>query len=130
MAADLPEAYEQHLDAFQFIRDVPTDWDDTRIVAAEPGDYLTIARQAKGGAAWFVGSITDENARSQTVRLDFLTPGRKYVARIYADAPGASWDKNPMAYQIREQAVTSKTTLTLQLAPGGGAAVSIQPAQR
>ena len=128
MAADLPENYEAHPDAFRFVEDVPTDWDDTRIVAAEPGDFLTVARQAKGKDEWYVGSITDEKARSQAVKLDFLAPGRRYVARIYADAPGASWDQNPMAYQVREQAVTSKSTLTLQLAPGGGAAVSIRPA--
>ncbi|WP_019948966.1 glycoside hydrolase family 97 protein [Hymenobacter aerophilus] len=127
MAADLPEAYEQHPDAFQFIKDVPVDWDDTRIVAAEPGDYLTIARQAKGRDEWYVGSISDENARRQDVRLDFLTPGRRYEATIYADGKDASWDQNPMAYQIRKLKVTSKSTLKLQLAAGGGAAVSIKP---
>ncbi|SNR70528.1 Glycosyl-hydrolase 97 C-terminal, oligomerisation [Hymenobacter mucosus] len=128
MAADLPENYNEHLDAFRFIEDVPVDWDDTRIVAAEPGDYLTIARQAKGKNEWYVGSITDEKARTQTVKLDFLTPGTTYEATIYADGKGASWDKNPTAYQIRKQKVNSKTTLKLQLAAGGGAAVSIKPA--
>jgi hypothetical protein len=102
MAADLPEAYEKHLAAFQFIKDVPVDWDDTRILAAEPGDYLTTARKAKGREEWYVGSITDENARQQNVRLDFLTPSRRYEATIYADGKGASWDKNPMTYQIRK----------------------------
>nr|WP_317239226.1 glycoside hydrolase family 97 C-terminal domain-containing protein [Hymenobacter sp. 5516J-16] len=120
MAADLPEAYEQHLDAFQFIKDVAVDWDDTRILLAEPGDYLTTARKAKGKEEWYLGSITDEQARTQTVKLDFLTPGTRYEATIYADATGASWDKNPMAYQIRKQRVTSKTTLKLQLAAGAG----------
>lgn len=130
MAADLPEAYEQHLDAFQFIRDVPVDWDDTRILAAEPGDYITIARQAKGRDEWYVGSITDETARSQVVKLDFLPPGRRYEATMYADGKGASWDKNPMAYQIRKLKVDSHSVLKLQLAPGGGAAVSIKPAKK
>jgi len=127
MAAALPEAYEKHLDAFQFIKDVPVDWDDTRILAAEPGDYLTTARKAKGNEEWYVGSITDENARQQNVRLDFLTPGQSHEATIYADGKGASWDKNPMAYQIRKQKVNSKTTLKLQLAAGGGTAISIKP---
>ncbi|RTQ48919.1 glycoside hydrolase family 97 protein [Hymenobacter gummosus] len=127
MAADLPEAYEQHPDAFQFIKDVAVDWDDTRILQAEPGDYLTIARQAKGTQEWYLGAITDENARQQTVKLDFLPAGRKYQALIYADAKDASWDKNPEAYQIRQQTVDRNTTLKLQLAPGGGAAVSLKP---
>ncbi|MCB2409628.1 glycoside hydrolase family 97 protein [Hymenobacter lucidus] len=129
MAADLPEAYEKHLDAFQFIKDVAVDWDDTRILLAEPGEFLTTARKAKGKEEWYVGSITDEQARTQTVKLDFLTPGMKYEATIYADGKGASWDKNPQAYQIRRQSVTSKSVLKMQLAPGGGAAISIKPAQ-
>ncbi|GAB3297834.1 glycoside hydrolase family 97 protein [Hymenobacter tenuis] len=129
MAADLPEAYEQHLDAFQFIKDVAVDWDDTRILLAEPGDYITTARKAKGKEEWYLGSITDENARTQTVKLDFLTPGITYQAILYTDGKGASWDKNPQAYHIRQQKVTSKTTLKLPLAPGGGAAVSFKPLQ-
>ena len=127
MAADLPENYEAHLDAFQFIKDVAVDWDDTRIVAAEPGDYLTTVRQAKGKDEWYLGSITDENARQQPVKLDFLTPGRRYEATIYADGPDADWQKNPASYRITKQIVTSKSVLTLQLAPGGGAAVSFKP---
>lgn len=127
MAADLPENYEAHLDAFQFIKDVPVDWDDTRIVAAEPGEYVTIARQAKGKDEWYLGSITNENARQQPVKLNFLAPGRRYTATIYADGPGADWQKNPTAYQITQQVVTSKSTLALRLAPGGGAAVSFRP---
>ena len=130
MAADLPEAYEQHLDAFQFIKDVAVDWDDTRILAAEPGDYLTIARKAKGKEEWYLGSITDENARQQTVKLNFLTPDIRYVATIYADGKGADWEKNPMSYQIQEVVVTSKSKLELRLAPGGGAAVSFKPIVR
>ncbi len=130
MAADLPENYNQHLDAFQFIEDVPVDWDDTRIVAAEPGDYLTTVRRAKGKDEWYLGSITDENARQQPVKLDFLTPGRRYEAILYADAPGTDWQQNPMAYQITRQVVTSKSTLLLKLAAGGGAAVSFKPVAR
>ncbi|MGI4869549.1 MAG: glycoside hydrolase family 97 protein [Janthinobacterium lividum] len=127
MAADLPENYEQHLDAFQFIKDVAVDWDDTRILAAEPGDYLTTVRKAKGKEEWYLGSVTDENARQQPIKLDFLTPGRRYVATIYADAPGADWQTNPAAYLITTQTVTSRSALTLKLAPGGGAAVSFKP---
>ncbi len=127
MAADLPEAYNQHLDAFQFIEDVPVDWDDTRILAAEPGDYLTTVRKAKGKDEWYLGSITDENSRQQPVSLNFLTPGQRYEATIYADGKGADWLKNPMAYRITRQVVDSRSSLTLQLAPGGGAAVSFKP---
>ena len=130
MAADLPEAYNQHLDAFQFIEDVPVDWDDTRILAAEPGDYLTTVRKAKGKDEWYLGSITDENARQQPVKLGFLTPGKRYEAIIYADGKGADWQKNPMAYRISRQVVDSKSTLTLRLAPGGGAAVSFKPVRK
>jgi hypothetical protein len=106
------------------------DWDDTRILAAEPGDYLTIARKAKGKDEWYLGSITDEQARQQPVKLDFLTPGTRYEATIYADGKGADWEKNPMAYQIRKVTVTSKSALKLQLAAGGGAAVSFKPVAR
>ncbi|WP_151089198.1 glycoside hydrolase family 97 protein [Hymenobacter baengnokdamensis] len=127
MAADLPENYEQHLDAFQFIQDVPVDWDDTRVLAAEPGDYITTARKAKGKNEWYLGSITDEQARTQPVKLDFLTPGQRYEATIYADGKGADWQQNPTAYQITRQVITSKSALTLKLAPGGGAAVSFKP---
>jgi hypothetical protein len=127
MAADLPENYNEHLDAFKFIEDVPVDWDDTRILAAEPGDYLTTVRKAKGKDEWYLGSITDENARKQPLKLDFLTPGLRYEATIYADGQGADWQKNPTAYRITRQVVSSKSALTLQLAAGGGAAVSFKP---
>ncbi|AYA36858.1 glycoside hydrolase family 97 protein [Hymenobacter oligotrophus] len=130
MVADLPEAYEQRLDAFQFIKDVPVDWDDTRVLLAEPGDYLTIARKAKGKDEWYLGAITDEQARNQQVKLDFLSPNTTYEATIYADGKGADWEKNPMVYQIRKQRVTSKSNLKLQLAAGGGTAISFKPAQR
>ena len=130
MAADLPENYNQHLDAFRFIEDVPVDWDDTRILAAEPGDYITTVRKAKGKDEWYLGAITDENARQQPIKLDFLTPGLRYEAIIYADGKGASWDKNPTAYRITKQVVDSKSSITLQLAPGGGAAVSFKPTKK
>ena len=128
MAADLPEVYNAHLDAFQFIEDVAVDWDDTRYVEAEPGDYVTIARKAKGKDEWYIGAITDEHARTASVPLSFLEPNRKYVATVYADAPDADWEKNPMAYKITTQDVTSRAVLSLVLANGGGAAVTIRPA--
>jgi hypothetical protein len=128
MAADLPENYEQHLDAFQFIKDVAVDWDDTRVIEAEPGDYLTIARKAKGKDEWYVGAITDESARTSEVSLSFLAPKRQYVATVYADASDANWQSNPMKYQISSSLVNEQTRLNLALAPGGGAAVSLKPA--
>ena len=127
MAADVPENYEAHLDAFQFIKDVPVDWDDTRILAAEPGEYITTVRQAKGKDEWYLGSITNEKPRKQPVKLSFLTPSHRYEATIYADAPDADWQKNPEAYRITKKIVTSRSTLPLVLAPGGGAAVSFKP---
>ncbi len=126
MAADLPEIYEQHLDAFQFIKDVAVDWDDSRYLEAEPGDYLSIARRAKGKNEWFIGAITDENARKATLPLDFLDKNTSYVATVYADATDAHWDKNPMAYQINSYLVKKETVLKIQLAAGGGAAVQIR----
>lgn len=128
MAADLPENYEKRMDAFQFIRDVAVDWDDTRILEAEPGDYITIARKAKGRDEWYVGAIADENSRRARVALDFLTAGRRYVATVYADAKDADWQKNPMAYEIKSYLVDARTVLDLVLAKGGGAAVSVKPA--
>ena len=125
MAADLPENYAAHSDAFQFIRDVPVDWDDTKVLEAEPGDYITIARKEKGGAGWFVGAITDEHSRVAEFPLAFLEKGRKYQAIIYRDGDNADWKSNPEAYIIEKKVVTSGDRLTLKLAPGGGAAVSI-----
>ena len=113
MAADLPESYEKRMDAFQFIRDVAVDWDDTKILEAEPGDYVTIARKAKNKDEWFIGAITDENARTANVNLDFLDAGKQYAATIYADAKDADWDKNPMAYEIKSYLVNNKTALKL-----------------
>lgn len=128
MAADLPQNYEQKMDAFQFIKDVAVDWDDTKILEAEPGDYISIARKAKGKEDWFIGSITDENARSTALALTFLDAGKKYIASIYRDDEKASWNENPEAYVIEKFVVDAKTVLKLKLAPGGGAAISLQPA--
>ncbi len=128
MAADLPENYEARMDAFQFIRDVAVDWDDTKVLDAEPGDHVIIARKAKGRDAWFLGAITDENARSFTSALDFLDAGKKYVATIYRDADNASWNDNPEAYVIEKFIVDNKSKLKLKLAPGGGTAISLMPA--
>ena len=127
MAADLPENYERYMDAFQFVRDVPVDWDDTAYIEAEPGDYLTIARRAKGNDEWYIGAITDENARTAVIPLAFLAKGRKYIATIYADGPNAHWRDNPQVYRIEKENVDSNSALRLILAPGGGAAVSIKP---
>jgi hypothetical protein len=125
MAADLPENYETHMDAFQFIKDVAVDWDDTKIIEAEPGDYITIARKAKGKNDWFVGSITDENSREININLYFLDKGKKYIATIYADGKDADWKNNPMVYMITKQTVDSKSSLAVKLAPGGGCAISL-----
>jgi hypothetical protein len=127
MAADLPENYEKHMDAFQFIKDVAVDWDDTKILEAEPGDYITIARKAKGSSNWFIGAITDENGRNAYLPLNFLDKDKKYVAIIYADADNADYQSNPEAYQIKKYLVDANTKLNLKLASGGGAAVSIKP---
>lgn len=127
MAADLPENYEKHADAFQFIKDVALDWDDTKVLEAEPGDFLTIARKAKGTQNWFLGAITDENARTAVIKLDFLNPKQKYKAIVYKDGKTAHWKNNPKAYEITTQVVSSKTTLKINLAEGGGAAISFVP---
>jgi alpha-glucosidase len=126
MAADLPENYDRFMDAFQFIKDVAIDWDETKYLEAEPGDYVTIARRAKGTNDWFVGCTADENGHETKLALDFLTPGKKYEATIYADAKDASWDKNPQAYTITTKKVTNKTKLNLKAASGGGFAISIK----
>jgi hypothetical protein len=126
MAADLPENYAAHPDAFQFIKDVPVDWDDTKILEAEPGDYITIARKEKGKTNWFIGAITDEQSRSVAVSLSFLPKGKKYLATIYADAANADWKDNPEAYSIQQFIVDNTSTLQLKLAKGGGAAISLK----
>ena len=125
MAADLPESYERHGDAFQFIKDVAVDWDDSKYLEAEPGDYITVARKAKGTGNWFVGGITDENARVSTFTLDFLEPGKEYVATLYADGKAADYEKNPAAYQIKKGIVTNKTKISVKMARSGGFALSL-----
>ena len=127
MAADLPEHYEANIEAFQFIKDVAVDWDDTRVLEAEIGDYLTMVRKAKGRDEWYLGGITDENPRSTNIPLSFLTPGREYVARIYRDYQTAHWQRNPMSYVIEEVTVNSGTVLPIAMAPGGGVAISFKP---
>ncbi|KKY60285.1 alpha-glucosidase [Tannerella forsythia] len=125
MAADLPENYERFMDAFQFIKDVAIDWDDSKYLEAEPGRYITVARKAKGTNNWFVGCTANEDGHLSNVSLDFLDPGRKYTATIYADAPTAHYEKNPQAYTIKQMKVTNKSKLTLRAASGGGYAISI-----
>jgi glucan 1,4-alpha-glucosidase len=125
MVTDLPENYLAKKDAFQFIKDVAVDWDDTKILLAEPGDYLAIARKAKGTNNWFVGGITDENARTMTIDFSFLDKGKKYELTVYKDAPDASWDENPEAYVIEKITITNKTKLKVNLARGGGFAMSV-----
>jgi len=128
MAADIPDNYDRFPDAFQFIKDVAVDWDNSYILEAEPGDYITIARKAKGKNEWFAGSISDENSRTATVSFNYLPVGKKYVATIYADAKDANWNRNPQAYEIRKVVVTSKSVLKQFVAPGGGFAISIKEA--
>lgn len=126
MAADLYQNYEKYPDAFQFIKDVAVDWDNTYILEAEPGDYITIARKAKGKNEWYVGGITDENSREAVIDLSFLPAGKKYQATIYADGKTADWRTNPKEYVISTKKVTSKTKLKQRLAPSGGVAISIK----
>lgn len=126
MAGDLPENYEVYPDAFQFIVDVPVDWDDTKILEAEPGDFLTIARREKGKENWYIGGITDENSRISRIKLDFLDMNKQYIATIYKDASNADWDKHPEAYVIEEKIVSTKSELEIVLAKGGGFAISIK----
>ena len=126
MAADLPETYDRFADAFQFIKDVAIDWDHTYILEAEPGDYITISRKAKGKNEWFIGGITDENGRTANITFDYLPAGKQYIATIYEDSKTAHWQTNPMSYQIQKVIVTHKSNLKQYLAPGGGVAISIK----
>lgn len=130
MAADLIENYEKRMDAFQFIKDVAVDWDDTKYLEAEPGDYITVARKAKGSDNWFIGAITDENGRVAKIPFNYLDPKTWYVATIYGDAPDAHWKNNPMAYQIKKVLVNNTSVLKQQLAPGGGVAISAMKATK
>lgn len=125
MAADMIENYEPYMDAFQFIKDVAVDWDDSRYLEAEPGDYITVARKAKGTNNWFVGCTADENGHLSHLTFDYLDAGKKYIATVYADAADAHYEHNPQAYMIRKGIVTDKSKLTLKAAPGGGYAISI-----
>ncbi|RYY54466.1 MAG: glycoside hydrolase family 97 protein [Chitinophagaceae bacterium] len=125
MAADLPENYERFMDAFQFIRDVAVDWDDSKYLEAEPGSYLTVARKAKGRPDWFLGSVNGEQPRTVKISFDFLEPGKKYIATIYADAPKAHYLTNPQAYVITRKEVSSKTRISQFVAAGGGFAISL-----
>lgn len=127
MAADLPENYEKRMDAFQFIKDVPTDWETSRALAGEPVEYVAIARQRRSGQDWYVGLVTDEQARDLTLDCAFLTPGIRYVAEIYRDDPQAHWDSNPDAVRIERRTISSSDQLRIWLAPGGGAAIRLTP---
>ncbi len=127
MAADLPENYRKHMDAFQFIKDVAADWDDTKILSAEPGDYIITARKAKGTENWFVGGITDENKRDYTVDFSFLDKGKKYEAIIYEDGKDADYISNPQSYHIYHKTVTSKSRISFKMGRSGGFAISIKP---
>ena len=125
MAADMIEHYEEHMDAFQFIKDVAVDWDDSRYLEAEPGRYIVAARKAKGTNNWFVGCTASEHGHTSTVKFDFLDPGKKYIATVYADAKDAHYKTNPQAYTIKQTTVTAKSSMKLTAAPGGGYAISI-----
>ena len=128
MAADLPENYEKYRELFQFIIDVPADWEETRMVNGELGEYVTLARKARGGEDWFVGSMTDEKKRDLELPLKFLSKHRTYVAEIYRDAEEADWRTNPFAHKIEKQLVTRDSLLPLHLAAGGGEAIRFKPA--
>ena len=130
MAADLPEHYEKYDDAFQFIRDVATDWDDSRYLEAEPARYITVARKAKGTDNWFIGGKCNEDGHKSELRLDFLDKGKKYACTVYADAKDAHYEKNPKAYVISKRIVKRGDKLRLTMAPGGGYVVSLFPVSK
>ncbi len=125
MAADLPENYDRFKDAFQFIKDVAVDWDDSKYLEAEPGDHITVARKAKGTNNWFIGGVSGYNAYTSNITFDFLDADKTYIATIYSDAKDANYKTNPQAYEIRKVVVTSKSKLSQYMAPGGGMAISI-----
>ncbi|WOD42854.1 glycoside hydrolase family 97 protein [Hwangdonia lutea] len=127
MAADLPEHYEQFMDAFQFIKDVAIDWDESIYLEAEPGHYITVARKEKGSDNWFVGNVNGNHQRTSNIKLDFLEKGKKYTATIYADAKDADYKTNPQAYTISTKKVSNKSKLSLLSVPAGGYAISIKP---
>lgn len=125
MAADLPENYERFMDAFQFIKDVALDWDESRYLEAEPGEYITVARKAKGTGNWFMGCVAGEKPHTSKVTLDFLDKDKKYIATIYADGKDADYKTSPQSYTIRKGIVTCKTKLNLKAVTAGGYAISI-----
>ncbi|SNR22854.1 glycoside hydrolase family 97 protein [Flavobacterium sp. ov086] len=125
MAADTPDNYNRFPDAFQFIKDVAVDWSESKYIEAEPGDYITVARKAKGTNNWFVGNVNGETPRTSNIDFSFLEKGKKYTATIYADAKDAHYKTNPQAYTIKKIAVTNKSKLSQLSAPGGGYAISI-----
>ena len=124
MAADLPEHYSQFMDAFQFIKDVDIDWIQSKYLLAEPGEYVVVARQGKKKGQWFCGGVTDDNARTLEVPMNFLEPGKTYEATIYADAADADYKQNPQAYTIEKRTVTADDVLAMSMARGGGFAIS------
>ena len=124
MAADLPEHYEQFMDAFQFIKDVDIDWIQSKYLLAEPGEYVVVARQGKKNGQWFCGGVTDDHKRTLEVPMNFLEPGRTYEATIYADAENADYKEAPQAYTITTKTVTSEDVLSMTMARGGGFAIS------
>jgi alpha-glucosidase len=130
MAGDMIEHYNEHLDAFQFIKDVAIDWDESKILEAEPGEHITIARKAKGSNNWFIGSVCDENGRISTISFDYLDPAKKYIATIYSDAKDTHYKTNPQAYNIRKVVVTNKSKLSQLCAPAGGYAISVVEANK
>lgn len=130
MAADLPENYERFRDAFQFIKDVALDWDESKYLEAEPGEYITVARKAKGSDKWFIGNVAGNSGHTSNLTFEFLDPSKEYFANIYTDAPDADYKKNPQAYKIAKRPINSKTKLTLKSVPAGGFAISLVPTDK
>ena len=128
MAADLPENYKKYMDAFQFIKDVAVDWDESHYLAAEPCEYIVAARKEKDSDNWFVGGVTDENAREMEIDFDFLDKNTRYVATLYADGKDADYATKPDSYKITKGIVTNKSTIKVKMARGGGFAISLRPA--
>ena len=129
MAADVPESYERYSDAFQFIKDVAVDWEESRYLEAEPGEYVTVARKAKGSDEWFMGSVAGSKAHESVITLDFLQPGIQYTATIYEDGKDASWQERPDSYSIRTKKVKKGSRLRLRAVEGGGWAIKISAEQ-
>ncbi len=127
MAADFPEHYAEKADAFQFIKDVPVDWSESHYLDAEPGEFIIVARRQKNGDSWYVGGVTNENAREVTVPLSFLAPDTQYEATFYTDAADTDCDTNPETYVIKKETVTSASAPVIKMARGGGFAISIVP---